>query len=140
MNIKAGKFIKIVFKNNSIIQGIVEEWSDKEVVLFNTEKNKQYIVYNISENALLVQVDQQPKTQIKERPAFVQEITELGMTDYDTEPGMTDYDLARLKAKKIAELKVLEAEQEREIVKNKLKSANVPEVHPVYQIPNFFKK
>lgn len=133
MNIKAGKFIKIVFKNNSIIQGIVEEWSDKEVVLFNTEKNKQYIVYNISENALLVQIDQQSKAQIKEEPAIIPEVSII-------EPGMTDYDLARLKAKKIAELKVLEAEQEREIVKNKLKSANVPEVHPVYQIPNFFKK
>ena len=125
MNIKAGKFIKI--------QGIVEEWSDKEVVLFNTEKNKQYIVYNISENALLVQIDQQSKAQIKEEPAIIPEVSII-------EPGMTDYDLARLKAKKIAELKVLEAEQEREIVKNKLKSANVPEVHPVYQIPNFFKK
>ena len=57
MSVDIGKFVRIVFRDNSIIQGTVEKWDKEESIIFNKEKDSKYIIYNLPDSVKLVQID-----------------------------------------------------------------------------------
>ncbi len=150
-----GKFVRIVFSDNSIIQGMVEKWSSEESIILNREKGSRYIIYNVSKNAKLVQIDEELVEVIAAEAAEAEEQEKLrqGYEEAyardreawqfipDEEELVTNdtsvYEQAQLRAKEIAELRIMEAELEREEVKNKLSEPVVRHVESTYQMPDF---
>jgi len=133
--------IKIVFKNSIMVQGILKEWTHKEIVLL--DDNNLIILPNGTEDILFFKVleTQQTTEKLKkEQPIIKQENIIKINNDLKEIINKPDEDLIN-KAKTIAELKKELTFQEKEIIKNKLQNHIIsPNQKAEYGYPNFFKK
>jgi len=124
----AGQYIKCLLSNNSLIEGYVESWTSSQVQLKSLDGKSILIINRPDEVISVIKITlDSPKKQ--------ENLTDLDKQFkqvYD-EPSGSD-----LRTKKLAELRILQAEQDKKIVAEKLKDHTIREVKKVqYGYPGF---
>lgn len=134
-----GQHIKCFLRNNNVVDGVVEEWSDTQVVLKSLDGESFLILHHPTDDIALTKIilDNLPKTEEKNNKSKIIK-TELEQEFHDIadEPGIDD-----IKNKSLALLKIELNKADRKIIMEKLRSHRVEEVRKVkYGNPGFFKK
>lgn len=131
--------VKILLRNNTIVEGIVQDWSNI-VKLKSVDDQSYMIILHPEEDIILIKVFlvnslvEKIKTISKDDLEEVK--TELDQRFQQTIEQPSD---APERSKSLAELKILLAQQERQIVANKLKQHHIGETKKVeYGYPRFF--
>lgn len=125
-----GQYIKCLLSNNSLIEGYVESWTSVQVQLKSLD-GKSILIINRPDDVISV-------IKIALDSAKKQE----NLTDLDSqfkkaydEPSGSD-----LRTKKLAELRILQAEQDKKNVSDKLKDHTIGQIKKVqYGYPGFIK-
>jgi hypothetical protein len=126
MDPKKGDSIRILFKNNVNIKGIVVLWSNDKVVLESTDGGSFLIIYRPLEEILFVQITY-------ENSKKKQEVKKI---DNDTNKPANDLEL-----QKLVDLRKMLIAQEKQNIAEKLRDHNIGPVTGVtYENPSFFKK
>ena len=60
--INKGQFVKVIFRNGTQLEGVVESWSDTKAILISTDKTTSLIIMNVAEDVMLVKVSAAPQT------------------------------------------------------------------------------
>jgi sRNA-binding regulator protein Hfq len=138
MNPTTNQYVKIIFKNSIKVEGFVSSWTDKEIVLKSEDSKRIMKIHDISEILVsVIDLDHSiervniTKEQIQER--IVQKIKEL---PFDGDKPSSTID----KLKDIAGLKKELAEQDKDIIQNKLKEHTISTTNKAnYGSPNLSK-
>ncbi len=113
MKLEKSQHVICCLKNNAILEGTIESWSDDEVVLLSLDTLSRLIIPRPKEDIVFVKVVLESLKQ-KELPEIKQHISqELGQVLQEED--------VNLKDKSIRHLKALVDEQERKIIKEKIK-------------------
>ena len=147
MSPKINQYIKILFKNNNQAEGFVHSWEKDNYVIKSLDGKSLLIILNPYEDIIAIKVMLDQKENVQEQTVqkvqeekpktIINNIPEQKEIQEDLQP-LTSNDL---KLKKLAELRISLAKQEREIISNKLKSHNIEGMKEVkYGIPTSFKK
>jgi hypothetical protein len=134
----SGQHVKCILKNGAVVEGIVEEWSTNSVELRSLDGESILIIPRPNEDIMLIKVlleKLKPEVEI-----IKEKIIEKGSLEEELQKTVeqTSNDL---RLKKMAELKILLAQQERKIITDKLKDHHISDVRKAqYERPGFFKK
>lgn len=127
--IQKGQYVRCVLKNNLLLEGIVESWSETISVIKSKDGLQSSIILNTLQDVMVVKIIHKHPIELK---------TELEQQFIDTTSAPSDDEL---RLKKMVELKALLVEQEKKIVAEKLRSHHVGEVKKVnYELPRFRQK
>src|SRR5574339_599291 len=146
--------VKILLRNNTIVEGIVEEWYGNVVKLQSLDDKSYVIIPHPEEDIILIKVlTGMPKIDLP----LVDEVTDT--TDTVTSEGvrMVEREISDLesqfetaknlptddpnKTQTLAQLRILMAEQEKKIISEKVRNHYPSETKKVkYGYPGFFKK
>jgi hypothetical protein len=136
--------VKCLLTNNTLVEGYVIVWELQRVVLKSLDGESLLIVHHPERDIMMTKIilNSEPE---EEFPVFTpesKEITELENKWEETLAGPSDDEL---RTKKLAELKVLMIEQEKKIIRDKVRShshesSSAYSPHPVkYQSPDLTK-
>lgn len=151
-----GQYVKIYFRNETQLEGIIESWSNSQAILITEESGSACIIMNVLEDVMLVKI-MQPKEEesLVEQEQYFNELEE----EFEEVKEMPSEDDLRLK--KLSELKDLMNKQERKIIyeklvdhipgsdikwnkntklKDKVDTLNKKYIGDSYGYPDFFKK
>jgi hypothetical protein len=133
--------VKILLRNNTIAEGIVQDWSNI-VKLKSVDDQSYMIILHPEEDIILIKVFLKNSSEEKNKTIpieYSEEVkTELEQNFQQTIEQPSD-DPSRNKS--LAELKILLGQQERQIVANKLKQHHIGESKKVeYGYPRFYSK
>jgi hypothetical protein len=125
--------VKILLRNNTIAEGIVQEWSDT-IKLQSLDDQSYMIILHPKEDIILIKVfledAPEEKEEIKPTSELEQKFQQIIEQPSD-EP---------TRHQSLAELRVLLSQQERQILANKLRQHHLGETKKVeYGYPRFFK-
>jgi hypothetical protein len=124
-----GQHIRCLLRNNLIIDGIVESWSDAKSVLRSLDDASVSIIQHSAQDIVVIKI-------ILREPEKVKGDLSAQFTEQLAKPSDDEFRL-----KNMAELKTLLNEQEKKIIAEKLKDHHVGDVKKVaYGQPGFFKK
>ncbi len=127
--IQKGQHVRCVLRNNLLLDGIVESWSDTISVIKSMDGLHSNIILNTIQDVMVVKIIHKQSIQAK---------TEL---DQQFDQAHSSPSSDDLRVKKMAELKTLLVEQEKKIIADKLKSHHAGEVRKVnYELPRFYQK
>ena len=137
---KEGQHVKCVLRTGAMAEGIVEEWFNNVVQLRSLDGESVLIIPHPNEDIMLIKIVlDKPKSEvIKEKIIKKQTHSDLEkeLQKVYEQPSGDD-----LRTKKMAELKVLMAEQEKKIIADKLKDHRIGDTRKVeYGQPEFYKK
>jgi len=139
---KEGQHVKCVLRTGAMAEGIVEEWFNNVVQLRSLDGESILIIPHPNEDIMLIKIVlDKPKSEaevIKEKIIKKQTHSDLEkeLQKVYEQPSGDD-----LRTKKMAELKVLMAEQEKKIIADKLKDHRIGDTRKVeYGQPEFYKK
>jgi hypothetical protein len=135
---EVGQHVKCMLKNGALAEGIVEEWYNNYVKLLACDHSSIIIIHHPEEDIVLTKIilDDDIAVQYKE-PAETppKNSAEAEFQKIVREPS------SDLRNKRLAELKVELAKEERKIIAEKLRDHHIGEVKKVqYGIPGFLKK
>lgn len=124
-----GQHIKCALRNNLIIDGIVESWSDAKSVLRSLDGTSVSIIQHSAQDIVVIKIILKESIQIKsELESKFEEVYQQPSDD-------------ELRLKSMGELKTLMIKQEKKIIADKIKDHHVSDVKKVnYGQPGFFKK
>jgi hypothetical protein len=128
MNPQKGQQIKCVLRNNLIIDGIVESWTDNKSVLRAKDGSSVSVIQHTDQDVVIVKILLKELTQMKQdlEDQFEQELEKPSEDE--------------LRLKNLADLKSMMIEQEKKIVANKLREHHVEGVKKVtYGQPGFLQ-
>jgi hypothetical protein len=139
MTPQQGQHIKCFLRNGNVLEGIVETWSDTEIVLKTLDSQNLMIIHDPKQDIMLTKVlfDVQAPA-----PSRAQEIADKIKAKAAKE-GQPEPDEPSLDVMTKAQLQVELAEQERRVVAEKLKDHYLDSQAPrkkTYGYPGFFKK
>jgi hypothetical protein len=149
MNPPDNSHVKILLTNSTLVEGIVEEWFGNAVKLRSLQDNSYLIINNPQENIMLTKVFLgEPTEETAEETADESSYTPPLM--YEDPQTELDQEFEQVynqpsgdpvRDKSLAELKTLMAEQDRQIIANKLRSHHIGDTKKVkYEQPGFLKK
>lgn len=128
--INKGQYIKVIFKNNTLIEGIVESWSDQQSILKSADGSNLFIIFQTLEDVMAVKIvlNYCPPGELNKR--LLQ--TQSKFEEVKASPSNDD-----LRIKRLSELRKELIKQEKEIVAHQLKEHAVSGTSRVnYGIPN----
>lgn len=126
---KKGQHVKCVLRNNLILEGIVEVWSDEQSSLYSLDRSSISIIQHTSEEVVVVKIILKSHSQVKNH-------LEEKFDEVYAQPSDND-----LRIKEMAELKILLAEQEKKIISEKIKEHHLGNTKKVtYGQPQFLQK
>jgi hypothetical protein len=149
-----GSHVKILLRNNTIVEGIVKEWYGNVVKLQSLDDKSYVIIPHPEEDIVLIKVlEGMPKIDLP----IVDEVTDTMDTVTTEGVHMVEREIGHLesqfeeaqnlptddpdKAKTLARLRILMAEQEKKIISEKVRNHYPTEAKKVeYGYPGFFKK
>lgn len=134
--ITEGTRVKVLLRNNTIVDGIVQEWG--ETIKLQSLNDQSYmIILHPKEDIILIKVF--PENSSEEIVTVSEEVqTELEQ-QFQQVLEQPSEDSSRLKS--LAELRELLVSQERQIIANKLKQHHIGQPRKVeYGSPRFFTK
>lgn len=126
MILKPGQYIKILFRTGISVEGTVKQWDDDDCVILSADKKSFLFIPHAQDDIMVIQV-------VIDRPTtdIVENIKKYKDNESDED----------LKLKTLGELYKDKIEQDRKIVKDKLKDHNIENVRRVeYGLPGFFSK
>lgn len=113
MKPKKGQFVKLIFRNATQIEGIVEEWSDTESVLRAVDGANFLVITQTSQDVMAYKIVME-HTPPEELPKKFNELVSQFKEVYE-QPSNDD-----LRTMKLAKLKVAMIDQEKKIVAHNL--------------------
>lgn len=134
---QTGQHIKCMLKNNVVVEGILEDWFANGVKLKSLDGKRLVLITNPND-IMMITVFLEPDEEAEKivKPEVPQ--TELGekfQEVYEQPSGDP------LRDKSLAELRGMMAEEERQMIANKLRSHHIGDTKKVkYGYPGFFKK
>lgn len=146
--------VKILLRNNTIVEGIVKEWYGNVVKLQSLDDKSYVIIPHPEEDIILIKVlEGMPKIDLP----LVDEVTDTTDTVTTEAVHMVEREKSQLesqfeeaqnlptddpdKAKTLAQLRILMAEQDKKIISQKVRNHYPSEAKKVkYGYPGFFKK
>lgn len=134
MNIDCGRHIKIILKNNIIVEGIVEFWADKDCLLKSLDDDSIFLIPNPNSDIIMVKMFNKSKKPIQ---IETEKKSELEKKFEETYEKPSDDDL---RLKNLAELKSELIEQEKKIIANKLKNHHIGEIKKVQYGNHYLNK
>ncbi len=144
MKQEIGQHVKILLVNSTIVEGIIEEWNDDSIILKSIGE-KSYVIINRPQSDIMlikVMLDYAPeknKTLNKEQEQVTNTYKEELSSEFAKVYNQPSGD--PLRDKRIAELKILINEADKEIISNKLKNHHIGNTKKVkYEYPGFFTK
>lgn len=124
-----GNHIKCLMRNNSVLEGIVELWSNEQSILRSLDNLSLSIIQNPAQDIVVIKI-------VLKTPIQMKNDLEL---KFDEEYNKTSNDDLRLK--NLVDLKNLLNTQEKKIVAEKLKDHHIGEVKKInYGQPGFLPK
>ena len=116
-----GQQVKCYLRNNVVLEGIVEDWSDAQVVLQSLDKQSLMIVHRPAEDIMLTKIvlGEEPQEIPVNKPGPSLPKVQEGIKQKLHEVQVTE-DPA-LQEKNLTELRQLVVEQEKQIIANKTK-------------------
>lgn len=139
-------YVVIIFKNTLKVEGLVDFWSEKKIILQSPDRDCVIVVNNFDDVLAYKIIKQKPERKTKKECENIEndyldpnDIQEELIEDIEKElPTNED---GSFDVKSIVELRKMQAEQDRQIIINKLKSHQIGEVKAVkYDFPRFSKK
>jgi len=130
MKLLPNQLVKILFRNGTSIEGIVEVW-DEDYVLRSEDGKSILIIQDPSQDIMAIKVilREQDLKRIEPKQNYAAD-----------DPDSSIPNPQELRAKKLAELHLLAAAQEKQDVINKLRNHNIGEIKQVkYSPPSFLK-
>jgi len=125
--------VKILLRNNTIAEGIVQEWADT-VKLRSLDDQSYMIILHPKEDIILIKVFLERPSEEKEE---IKPTSELEQKFQQTIEQPSD---EPTRHQSLAELRILLSQQERQILANKLRQHHLGETKKVeYGYPRFFK-
>lgn len=122
-----GKQVKVFFKNGFIAEGQVEEWSDTKAVLKTVNSQDQLIIYNVSENVVMVRIFAPAEQSIKQPPA----------PKLTKEPVRASTDLA-VRFKTLADAREVQLKEHQQNIKRHVQQSFIPpNIKSNYVFPSF---
>ena len=123
------QYVKLIFRNGTVAEGRVEEWSDKISVLVSGNDQCRLLIMNTAEDIMLVKIDMMTKTG-NDMPTIsaqkhLEELNEQFEEEYD-KPSTDE-----LRLKKLADLRKLMIEEEKKVVAAKLNEHTISNTNPV---------
>ncbi len=133
MKPQPSQHVKCFLRNSTVVEGVVEEWSDTSIVLKSLDDKSFLILHNPAADIVLTKVLTVPEGTRRE-PEVKQAIrTKLQEAQVIEDP--------ELQNKSIQELRQMVVEQEKMIIANKIKEHHLGDVRQVkYQYPSFMTK
>jgi sRNA-binding regulator protein Hfq len=139
-----GQYVKIVFRNGTQMEGIVENWTDQKTVLLSEDGQSTMVIMKTAEDVLAFKVvfnhmslieakkrlaeSQDKFRQILKQPIPVEQVEEEGLAPL------------QIKAKTLAQLKTLMIEQEKKIISEKIREHSANDIRTTnYEQPRFHK-
>lgn len=137
MNPEKGQHVKCLLINNTVAEGIVEEWCNDYVRLQSITDKSIMIIHHPGRDIMLTKIVQQEIS--KDSPEELEEIkTELEQ-EFEKEYAKPSDD--DLRVHNLAKLKILMTEQDKKIVAEKLKDHHIGNTKKVeYGYPGILKK
>ena len=127
IEVEVGKTVSISLSNGQLIGGVVEKWSAETIILKQPSAAGITIITQPERDVIFVHILENKNVNITQAHRNWQELVE-------SPPTME-------KPKKLAELKILMTQTEKEIIANKLSTHSIGEVRTVtYGTPKFLKK
>lgn len=133
MNPEKGAHVKCLLRNNLMVEGLVESWSDEKSVLKSLDEKSLSIIQHSANDIILIKIiliNDSPETQKEIESEISQKLKEtLNLPDDE------------FREKNIADLKILANKQEKLIITNKLREHHASEVRKTrYGYPGFLKE
>ena len=130
-----GQNVKLFFRNNLQISGVVEKYDNNELVLKSFDSKNQMIILHPQDDIVAITINVEEKLPESPPGKVKDELTQKFEEVYNS-PSEND-----LRIKELAELKSLLLEQEKKIISNKLKSHTISNSKPTtYEYPGFLSK
>lgn len=116
-----GQHVKCLMRSSMLLEGIVEEWSDNQVVLKSLDDQSILIVHQPANDIMLTKVVlEEPQEKSVEKPKL--ELPEIKQAVKDKlEEVLNPTDNAELDKMNVQQLRQLVIEQEKKIVSDKIK-------------------
>lgn len=130
--------VKIHFKSGLQLTGKVEKWAESEAILISSDGECRIIIPHPSDDivAILILPD---RANIKQKIVAKEE--EKVILEKKLEETLKEPSGDNLRVKKLAELRILLAEQDKKIITDKLKDHHLPAPKEAsYGYPRFYKK
>lgn len=152
---EVGQHIKVILKNNTVVEGIVEEWFNNYVKLKSLDEKSILIIPHPNEDIMLIKVFLTPEfpklefvklkkddgTEIETTPEAHRVLNEVASLEEQFQETLKLPSDNPDRLKTLAELKRLMNEQEKKIVSEKVKNHYIDGTRKVqYGYPGFFKK
>lgn len=151
MNPETGSHVKIILKNNTVVEGIVEEWFGNYVKLKSLDGKSAMIIPHPNEDIMLIKIflDAEPHSSENYKskedykteahtPNYLQEEADIE-AKFQAALNLPSDDPTRIKT--LAELKKMKNDLERKIFSEKVKNHYIDGTRKVqYGYPGFFKK
>lgn len=129
MTPQKNQHVKCALRNNLVIEGIVESWSDDQSILKSLDDASIFIILHTTQDVLLVKIILKNSSEIK---------NDL-QTKFEEAYSQSSDDELRLK--NMVELKKLLTEQERRIISEKLKTHHINNIKETkYESPSILYK
>lgn len=114
MQPQKSQFVKIVFRNGSLLEGTVLEWSDAESILLSSDEKSTLVILQTKQDILFFKIVADYLSP-KELPKKTLELEQAFQEEYE-KPSADE-----LRVKKLAQLKIMMNEQEKVIISHKLR-------------------
>jgi hypothetical protein len=124
-----GNHVKCLMRNNLVLEGIVDVWSDDQSILRSLDSTSVSIIQHSAQDIVVIKI-------ILKEPVQIKKELEVKFEDEFNKPSDDN-----LRVKNMVELKTMLNEQEKKIVAEKLKNHHIGEVKKIsYGQPGFFSK
>lgn len=138
-----GQHVKCLLVSNTLAEGYVILWHPNAIKLKSLDGDSVFIIHHPDRDIVMTKVILDPPAEVETEPKVLVPLegtTDLQQRWQETYDGPSDDEL---RTKKLAELKVLMIEQEKKIIKDKMKTHESTSAYspmpPRYQIPNMAK-
>ena len=135
MILRKGQHVRCFLKIGTMVEGIVEEWTDQQVVLKSLNERSLFLLSHPGEDIVLTEVVF-PEREVSEiQSAIKEKLQEVQKPFDDTEINNSN----------IRQLKKMVVEQEKKIIFDKVREHSISEAkhkkyEDKYELPGFFKK
>lgn len=137
MKLEKDLHVKCILKNNALLEGIIKVWSDEEIILESLDRKSIMIVHGGTSDIVLTKVILEEDNTSELSTENIQSAISEKIKNVLEIPA----EETELKDKSVKELVDLRNEQERRIIREKLKDHSATEIRTVqYGTPRFFKK
>jgi len=137
---KTGQHIKCLLRNNIFVEGILEEWLGNMVQLKSLDERSVIVITDPKDIMMFKVFLEETEEEIEEvsNPVELTPQTEL---EQEFQAVYEQPSESPTRTKSLAELRALMAEEERQMIVNKLRNHHIGETRKVkYGYPGFFKK